>query len=359
MDCLTDTELQAVIDDEATDASRAHVAGCGRCQERAEARRTQMIALASLVENEGDLPSTLEARLREAVASGRPARGATVLRHPARDRSWHPVGWLSALTTAAAVGLVVTLVLPRLGAPTSLSASEILGRSLQTLSSARGIEQLEYELTFAGISDGPHRIEQLLDHEHPTRYRIADYGPDGTLTSAISQDPFTRRRWHLMRVDGRNYIFALASARTPFLSLPQLAQAQVEAVITMMQATSDQMLTVVDAPNGKKTYVIQIPQVTSKAGAGIVDLYQARAVIDASDFHITEFEANGALLKQPYNVSFRLIRQTTRQPADVSPTAFEIQAGPGDVVLEGDATNDPLQDVVGTVLRELGRIKGR
>ena len=160
-----------------------------------------------------------------------------------------------------------------------------------------------------------------------------------------------------MRVDGRNYIFALASARTPFLSLPQLAQAQVEAVITMMQATSDQMLTVVDGPEGKK-YVIQIPQVTSKAGAGIVDLYQARAVIDASDFHITEFEANGALLKQPYNVSFRLIRQTTRQPADVSPTAFEILAGPGDVVLEGEATNDPLADVVGTVLRELGRVKG-
>jgi hypothetical protein len=140
--------------------------------------------------------------------------------------------------------------------------------------------------------------------------------------------------------------------------LPQLAQAQVEAVITMMQSTSDQMLTIVDAPNGKKTYMIQIPQVTSKAAAGIVDLYQARAVIDASDFHITEFEASGALLKQPYNVSFRLLRQTTRRPADVSPTAFEIQAGPGDVVLEGEATNDPLQDVVGTVLRELGRIKG-
>jgi hypothetical protein len=357
MSCLTDTELQTVVDDEATAASRAHVAGCRHCQERAGARRLQMIALASLAESEGDVPPTLETRLRHAVGSERPARGATVLRHPARDKSWRPVGWLSALTTAAAVGLVVALVLPRLGAPTSLSASEILGRSLQTLSSARGIELLEYELTFAGISEGPHRIEQLLDHEHPTRYRVADYGPDGTLTSAISQDPFTGRRWHLMRVDGRNYIFALASARTPFLSLPQLAQAQVEAVITMMQATSDQMLTVVDGPNGKK-YVIQIPQVTSKVGAGIVDLYQARAVIDASDFHITEFEANGALLKQPYNVSFRLIRQTTRQPADVSPTAFEIVAGPGDIVLEGEATNDPMADVVGTVLRELGRIKG-
>jgi hypothetical protein len=357
MDCLTDTELQAVVDDEATDASRAHVAGCRRCHERAEARRAQMIALASLAESESDAPSTLETRLRHAVASGRRARGATVLRHPARDVSWRPVGWLSALTTAVAVGLVVTLVLPRLGAPTRLSASEILGRSLQTLSSARGIELLEYEITLAGLSEGPHRIEQLLDHEHPTRYRIADYGPDGTLTSAISQDPFTGRRWHLIRVDGRNYIFVLASTRTPFLSLPQLAQAQVEAVISMMQATSDQKLTVLDAPDGKK-YVIQIPPVTPRVGAAVVDLYQARAVIDASDFHIREFEARGALLKQPYNVSFKLIRQITRQPADVSPAAFEILAGPGDIVLEGEATNDPLADVVGTVLRELGRIKG-
>src|SRR5882672_4326582 len=119
MDCLTDTELQAVVDDEAADASREHVAGCDRCQQRAEARRAQMIALRSLAEHEGDPPSTLETRLRQAIASGGPARGATVLRHPARDQSWRPAGWLSALATAAVVGLVVTLVLPRLGAPTS------------------------------------------------------------------------------------------------------------------------------------------------------------------------------------------------------------------------------------------------
>ena len=33
-------------------------------------------------------------------------------------------------------------------------------------------------------------------------------------------------------------------------------------------------------------------------------------------------------------------------------------AGPGDVVLTGEATNDPVSDVLGTVLRELGRLKG-
>lgn len=90
----------------------------------------------------------------------------------------------------------------------------------------------------------------------------------------------------------------------------------------------------------------------------MLDLYEARAVIDGRDFRIREFEASGALLKQPYRVSFKLIRQELQQPGDVTPTEFEIHAGPGDVVLEGEATNDPLSDVLSTVLRELGRIKG-
>lgn len=44
-----------------------------------------------------------------------------------------------------------------------------------------------------------------------------------------------------------------------------MAQAQVEAVITMMQATSDQKLTILDTPDGQQ-YVIQIPPVAPKAG---------------------------------------------------------------------------------------------
>lgn len=130
-------------------------------------------------------------------------RGATALRG-SPTASWHRAGWLSALATAAVVALVVFLILPSLGAPTKLSASEILGRSLQTLTNAHGIERLEYELAFSGMPDGPHRIEQVIDREHPSRYRFANYGPDGTLQSGISQDPLTRRRAQLIRVDGRN-----------------------------------------------------------------------------------------------------------------------------------------------------------
>jgi hypothetical protein len=360
MSCLTDVELQMIVDNEQTgnqahDAPRLHLAGCSLCRTRVEERRRQMDDLASLVQSEGDMPPALAARVRDTLESARPVRGATSLRGPLQD-SWHRVGWLSALATAGVIALVMFGVLPHLGAPTGLSAAEILGRSLQTLSGTHGIELIEYELEVAGLSQGPHHIEQLVDHEHPSRYRLSNRGSDGMLESAISQDPFTGRRSQLIRVDGRNYIFNFASAK-PILSLPQMAQAHVEAVITMMQATSDPKLSIVDTPEGQE-YIIQIPQVAPKSGAGMFDLYHARAVIDAHDFRLKQFDASGALLKQPYTVAVRLIRQVLRPPAEVSPAEFEIEAGPGDVVLEGEATNDPLGDLLGTVLRELGRLKG-
>ena len=96
----------------------------------------------------------------------------------------------------------------------------------------------------------------------------------------------------------------MTSMHDALVSLPEMAQAQIETAITMMQATSDQKLTILDAPGGRQ-YVIQMPPVAPKTGAGTFDLYQARAVIDAGDFRIQEFEASGALLKQPYSVSFK------------------------------------------------------
>ena len=204
---------------------------------------------------------------------------------------------------------------------------------------------------------GPHRIEQLLDHDHPNRYRVADFGPDGVMQSALSEDPLAGRRSHLVRVDGRNYIIELTSSQAPPFSLPQLAQAQIETVIGMMQATSDQKLTTIDGPGGPQ-YVIQIPTVTPATGGSVVDLYQARVVIDSSDFRIRELDASGTMFKVPYRVSFKLIHRAVRPTTDVRSAEFAIPAGPGDVLLTGEATNDPVSDVLGTVLREIGRLKG-
>jgi hypothetical protein len=356
MPCLTDADLQAVVDNEASETARAHAFSCSRCRERVDERRRRLAELTALIATEGPVPAAVGARLRDAVAAGGVVRGATALRRFAPRSSWRPAAWLPAAASAAVVALVVFLVLPRFGAPTSLSAAQILGRSLQTMSAARGVELLEYDLSISGLSGGPHRIQHLIDREHPTRYRFVNYGPDGLPESAISQDSFSGRRAELVRVDGRNYIVR-SSARDAVFSLPQMIQAQIEAVITMMQATADQKLTILDSAAGRQ-YVIEMPPVTPTQGAATFDLYQARAVIDARDFRIREFAASGTLLRQPYSVTFKLTREQLRPSAEVAPAEFEIPAGAGDMVLEGDGANDPISDVLFTVLRELGRVKG-
>jgi hypothetical protein len=357
MNCLTDIEVQAVVDGEASDASRAHSSECRQCRERVDRRRMDMAALTTLVSGDETMSPELDARMRRAIAGGHAPRGATSLRAPAAG-SWHRAGWVSAAAVAAMIAIVVFAVLPRFGSPTSLSASEVLGRSLKTMSGTTGVEMLEYEFFAPGEMPGPHRIEQLIDHDQPGRFRFSNYGPDGVLMSAISQDSTRSHRLHLMRVDGRNYIINLTSTGSaPKLSLPEMGQALVETAITMMQATSDQNLSVVDTPEGRQ-YIVEMPAVRPTSDTAMFDLYHARAVIDERDFRILEFAASGAFLKQPYSVTFKLIRRSVRPSSDVPAAEFEIPAGVGDLVITGVADIDPVTDVLTTVLRELGRVKG-
>ena len=137
----------------------------------------------------------------------------------------------------------------------------------------------------------------------------------------------------------------------------QMAQSLAEALITMMQATSDQKLTVLDGARGPQ-YIVEMPPVAPRANGVTLDLYQARAVIDGSDFHIEAFEASGALLKQPYSVSFKLIRRDVRPSSSVPATEFEIQPGPEDVILDGGPSDHPVVGLLATVLREVGRLRG-
>jgi hypothetical protein len=356
MGCLSDAEVQAVADGEGTPADAEHVAGCPSCGRRVEDRRRVIAAVMALMESEGEMPPGFATGVRQSLA--RPSRGATALRAtPLRERSrtWNRVGWVSAFASAVAAAFVIFVVLPRMGAPTTLSAAEILGRSIETLSSAHGVEQLEYDLVLSGVLNGPHRIEQLIDHDRPNRFRIANYGPDGVLESALSQDPATRQRSQLIRVDGRNYIIRLSAVPDSTLSLPQMVHTQIETTLTMMQATADQSVAVLDTPGGRQ-YVVQLPQSPAARGPVPFELQQARAVIDAGTFRVDEFEASGTMLRQPFTMSFRLMRSVV-QPV-VAADAFTITAGPGDVVLQGEASPDPLSDVLVTALRELGRTKG-
>ena len=261
--------------------------------------------------------------------------------------------------------MLVFIVLPRFGAPTRLSAAQVIGRSLDRLTTGTGVEILEYEVVFSSASSPQHgfrwpeglfRIYQLFDRASPGRYHIEQYNPDGTLHSATSQNPVTHVRSDLVEVDGRRYIIRVTGLKDPLLSVPEIVQAQIEAVLTMMQATADESLTIVDRPEGRQ-YIVNMPGRPSLGDKAMLDLSSARAVIDEGDFTIREFHAAGSMLKQPFDISFRLIQQV--KAAAVAPGDFDITARPGDVVLEGQASIDPFHDVMDIVLRELGREKAR
>jgi hypothetical protein len=252
----------------------------------------------------------------------------------------------------AVVAIVVYGLLPRLGAPTTLSASEILSRSLQTISSGTGVEMLEYEVAMDGMTAGPVVIRQVIDRDNPNRYKVASYHPDGTIATAISQDPITQRRSQLFHVDGTNYIVRIGAIHRPVLSLPQMAQALVESVIRMMQATSDPTLTTQDTPQGRE-YIVETPVVAPRNGAATtLDLYHARTVISAVDFRIHEFEGSGTLLKQPFSVSFKLLEQRVVAAADAN---FSLEPGPDDVVIDGTPGDGPIEELLTAIVREAGR----
>ena len=350
MACLTDLEVHAVVDDDASEAGRLHVTTCARCQSRVDERRRQLRVITAAVNALGEVPPPLEHRVRTSIASGRAVRGSTALRERAPS-PWRRAGWISVAATTAVVAIVVFVGLPRFGSPTRLSAAQVLERSLQTLATGTGVESLDYELMIDGVSGGPFRIKHLIDRANPNHYRVASYGADGLLRTAISQDPARRQRTQVIQVDGRNYFVNVAGIREPVLSLPQMAQALVESIIRMMQATSDPTLTTQDTPSGRQ-YIVETPIVASHDAAATLDLSHARTVISAEDFRIHEFQGSGTLLRQPFSVSFRLLEQTLVPAANAN---FSLEPGPGDVVIDGTPGEGPIEELLTAIVREADR----
>ena len=354
MRCLTDAELHDIAAGESDAAATSHVSNCERCRERLDTLRLTLGNLTRIV-NGVHLPPAAAARIRRSIESGHLVRGATSLRPAAAAFRWRPV--LSALATAAALALVVFGMLPRFGAPTTLSASQVLGKSLQTLSNNTGIEFLEYELFIDGPTYGTWRIEQVIDHRQPTRYRVAAYSKDGVLQNAFSQDPDRGQRSELTRIDGRNYIVQVNGLPALTASTPQMVQALIEASISIMRETSDPTLTVVTAASGTQ-YVIEIPAANGTPSAATMELQRARAVVNGADFRLQAFEATGTIFRQPLSVSYKLLRQQVRNPADVPVTEFQIQPGDHDILLRGDPSNQPPGEFVTTIVRELAAARG-
>ena len=365
MGCLNDIQIQQLADGEAGPESRSHAQECVRCAARLDERRRLMATLTATAAA-ADLPSpAFAARVGESVRAQAPApaRGATVLR-PVRRPARKPL-WASALAAAAAAAVIMFLVLPRVDAPATLSASQVIDRSVQQLTGGSGVELLDYELLVSsdyrqrvGLPQGPYRIVQVFDRGNPARFKFSQFDGGGVLVAATAQDPARGRRTELRRVDDRNYIVTLTALPGPMLSIPELLQTQAESILRLMQLDADEHLTTVI--DGDAThYVIELPDppaiAATPAGAPL-RLDHARVEIDGRDFRVREFAARGTLLGLPFDVSIRLISQI--KAAQVAPAEWEIQPGAGDVVLEGDGRGD-VTDSMDLVLRELGRLHGR
>jgi len=363
MTCLNDSQIQALADGEADSASKQHAAGCARCAARVRERAALMSRIERSIDVPVEAPASLTRRVEESLHGGatrlRTVRGAG-LRTGRR-------GWIySGLAVAAATLAAVLFVVPTVRkADTTVSAAEILAKSASRLSApiASGVEVLEYELVLDGVpkdmvpdsTDGTYRVWQAIDHNVEGRFRFASFLPDGRMLTSIAQDPLTKRRVMSFVIDDQAYRFEVSlPSKATGMSLPELERLHMEASIAMMQASGNQLLETIDGPRGK-LYRIEVPHVSGPGTNPVWDLTEARVLVDARDYRVTEFAVRGTFLKQAYSLSYRLISRTIA--ASLKPDAFVVPSRAGEIVIRGEGSTVPIHDVVVLSLRELAKLK--
>lgn len=367
MSCLSDAQIQSIVDGEAADAARAHVASCGRCQSRLRERQVVAQAIAEALYVPADLPPDMRARVERSLAEGS-ASGATRLRESPGPRwPWTHAArrtfWSAAAVVAASLAAVV-FVAPIVKGPSTVSAAEILAKSATLLGgrASTGIEVLEYDLALDGVpremmpdhADGVYRVKQIIDHDASGRYLVATHDPDGRLISSIAQDPATRKRVVAVLIDDQPYRFEFTVPGGVVLSPPEMERMHMQASVAMMQASGGQHLEVLDTPGGRR-YRIRVPQVSAQTSTAMWDLTDAEVVIDATDYHIVEFAVKGTFLKQPYSVSYRLIARSVA--TTVSADAFDVPRDVRAIDIEGEGSAIPARDMLVASLREYARMK--
>jgi len=363
MSCLDDAQIQSVVDREAADALRAHVASCSSCQARVHDRERLMTGIAQAMNLSRSVPPDVSRRVERVLAEG-VAPGATRLRdRGVPRRSWPRLIW-SAGSVVAATLIAIVFVTPMIKAPVTVSAAEILAKSANRLADrvTSGVEVLEYELVLDGVprammpdhADGVYRVKQVIDHDTSGRYLVATYGADGQLLSSVAQDSATRQRVVAIRVEDQPYRFEFSVPDAVALSLPEMERLHMQASVTMMQASGNQLLRVIDTPFGRR-YRIEVPQVSAQTPSAVWDLTEARAVIDASTYNIVEFAVKGTFLQQPYSVSYRLIAHSV--DAQVTADAFEVPQDPQAILIHGEGSAVPARDVLVAMMREYARMR--
>ena len=361
MTCLNETHIQALADGESLPDAAAHAATCATCAARVLERRVLMGAIALSIGVTGAMPAPLVASVEASLRRG----GATRLRESRNRRLRAAHTWGYGIGLAAATLIAILFVTPALRkGDATVSAAEILAKSASQLSAAvtGGVELLEYQLVLDGVpkemmpdgADGAYRVQQAIDHNVPGRFRFASFGPDGHLLTSIAEQP-GKGRVMAVNVEGQPYRFEVSlPAKGGGMSLPEMERLHMEASIAMMQAAGNQMVETIDGPHGK-LYRIEMPRVSGPGTSPVWDLSEARVMIDARDYRITELSVRGSFLKQAYSLTYRLISHSVI--GSVPPDTWDVPAMPGQIVISGEGTNVPTHDVVLLSLRELTKLK--
>jgi hypothetical protein len=156
-------------------------------------------------------------------------------------------------------------------------------------------------------------------------------------------------------VDRQPYRFDVSlPAKNAGMSLPEMERLHMEASIAMMRASGNQLLETIDGPVGK-LYRIEVPGVSGPGTSPVWDLTQARVLIDARDYRVTELAVSGSFLKQAYSLSYKLLTHSV--VGTVPPDTFSVPAQPGQIVITGEGTAMPTHDIVVLALRELTKLK--
>src|SRR5438093_1345699 len=172
-------------------------------------------------------------------------------------------------------------------------------------------------------------VWQAIDHNVPGRFRFASYTSDGRMLTSIAEDPLTKRRVASFPSEGQPYRFEMSlPANATNMSLPELQRLHMQASITMMQASGNQLLETIDGPHGK-LYRIETPHAAGPGTSPLWDLTEGRVLIDATDYSIVEFAVRGSFFKQSYSMSYKLINHTFA--AAVPPDAFAVPRQAGEI----------------------------
>ena len=363
MTCLDTAQIQAAADGEAPAELRQHVAACPRCAARVRDRETAMAAMRNVVAADMAIPPRLAQKVEAALVATERS-GATRLRTggelPSRR---HRAFWSAGIAVAATL-IAMFFIAPLIREPATVSAAEILAASATRLAQpvTSGVETLVYELVLDGVprdlmpdqANGSYRVHQVIDHDHRGRFRYTSYTPDGQMFSSIGQDPAQGRRVMSLHLNGQAYRFEFTLAPDAPLSLPEIERLHMQASVSVMQASGTQNLEEVDTPDGK-AYRIMVPSISATATNAVWDLTEAEVVVDADDYRIIQLAVKGALLKQPYSVSFRLLTRTVT--SSVPPEEFEVPADANAITFRGEGTAVPARDALMAALDELARIK--